>query len=495
MTDTGAESSRLARAEAALASSEERLRLSLQYANIGTWDWDIATGAIYWSEGISYLFGFGAGIPETTYANFLGAVHPDDRQRVVDAVNACVQHDVPYNIEHRVRWPDGSVRWLLERGGVTRDADGAPRHMLGVVQDISERKQAMKSLTESEELFREFAENTEDVFWVRDLRANNMIYVNPAYEKVWGRPCAELLANPLDFLDAVHPDDLDSVRDGMLRQQHGEYFNRRYRILRPDGQVRWVHVHAFPIRNSTGVVYRIGGLARDITQQQQVENDRIRHERTQLQTLVREVHHRIKNHLQGVVGLLDVQANQHPAMASLLNTAILQIRSIALAHGLQGQGSEAELQLCEIVPAVVQSITTTLNSPAAIKSRIDMDWSLRIADIDTVPLALIFNELLVNCLKHRPPDSRDRPVHLHLQEQQGIGRLLLICPGARLPEHFDFEQGVGLGTGLELVKSLLPRDGVTLTFRNIPEGVRCEMTLQTPVVLRGTRAPGNMHDR
>jgi len=66
-----------------------------------------------------------------------------------------------------VVWLDGSMRWLLERGGATRSADGEPLRMLGIVQDITERKQAEKSLTESEELFREFAENTEEVFWVR----------------------------------------------------------------------------------------------------------------------------------------------------------------------------------------------------------------------------------------------------------------------------------------------------------------------------------------
>ena len=491
MTATGAEISRLALAEAALASSEERLRLSLRYANIGTWDWDITTGALYWSEEIGHLFGYGETVPETTYENFLKAIHPDDRQRVMDAVNACVQRNEPYEIEHRVVWPDGRVRWLLERGGVTRSAGGEPLRMLGVVQDITERNQAAKALTESEELFREFAENTEDVFWVRDLRSNRMIYANPAYEKIWGRPCAALLANPLDFLDAVHPDDLNGVREGMLRQQRGEFFNRDYRIIRTDGQIRWVHVHAFPIRNSAGVVYRIGGLARDITRQQELDADRFRHERAQIQTLVREVHHRIKNHLQGVVGLLDEHASRFPVTAPLLNNAIMQIRSIALAHGLQGQGMDAELHLCEIVPAVAQSVAASLNTAAAIETRIDMDWSLRIAETDTVPLALIFNELLINCLKHRPPDSANRPVRLHLHEQQGIGRVMFTCPGARLPESFDFEQGVGLGTGLGLVKSLLPREGVTLTYRNEPDGVCCEMTLRAPVVLRGSRVPGN----
>jgi len=435
---------------------------------------------------------------ETGYHNpaeFLGQrmsgfAMPDDRDRLQTAIDRTAATAGKQRVEASYRDPSGQphpyeihLAPVMHAGQVTA--------LNVIARNITERKQAAKSMTESEDLFREFAENSDDVFWVRDLRSNRMIYVNPAYEKIWGRSCATLLANPLDFLDAVHPDDLNSVREGMLRQQRGEYFNRCYRIIRTDGQIRWVHVHAFPIRNSAGVVYRIGGLARDITLQQQAEADRLRHERAQLQTLVREVHHRIKNHLQGVVGLLDEHASRFPVTAPLLNNAIMQVRSIALAHGLQGQGADAELHLCEIVPAVAQSVAAALNPSAAIEVRIDMAWSLRIADADTVPLALIFNELLVNCVKHRPPVSGNRPVHLHLHAQQGIGRLMFTCPGARLPEFFDFEQGVGLGAGLELVKSLLPREGVALTFRNHPDGVCCEMTLHAPVVHRGSRVPGN----
>lgn len=133
----------------ALRDSEERLRRSQVYANIGTWDWNIATGELYWSERIAPLFGYPAGELDTSYDNFLAAVHPQDRPRVVAAVNACLESGCPYEIEHRCVWPDGTVRWLLERGDVVRAPDGAPAHMLGVVQDITQRKEAELGLAES----------------------------------------------------------------------------------------------------------------------------------------------------------------------------------------------------------------------------------------------------------------------------------------------------------------------------------------------------------
>lgn len=489
---TGMDVTRLIQTEAALVESEERLRLSQRYAKIGTWDWNIVTGALYWSDQIGPLFGFGEDVPETTYENFLKAIHPEDRAKVEDAVRASVEQDTRYSIEHRVVWPDGTVRWLLERGGTIRAANGLPLRMLGVVQDITERKEAETALAESEELFREFAENIEEVFWVRDLRSNLMIYVNPAYESIWGQSRESLLADPLQFLRQIHPDDMPEVREAMQRQQQGEYFNRRYRIRRPDGSIRWVHAQAFPIRDRDGTVYRIGGFVRDITRQQLADEERLHNERVQLQTLVREVHHRIKNHLQGVVGLLHSHVDRTPGASTPLREAIAQVRSIALVHGLQGQNLNAELHLCEMVPAIARSTMDAMSRPGGIEVTIDMGMSLRVADADVVPLALVINELLTNGLKHAPATPPRQPCRLRLLERQGVGTLHLLCPDSRLPERFKYERGIGLGTGLELVKALLPKDGAHLTIENTPQGVHCALTLQPPVVMPGSRVPATV---
>lgn len=142
-------------AEGALEIHKERLRRGQIFANIGTWDWNIQTGELFWSERIGPLFGYAEGELETSYDNFLNAVHPDDRQSVIDAVNNCVTNNAPYDIEHRVAWPDGTVRWLHERGAVVRDDKGIPLHMLGVVQDIHDRKLAEQSLQESKAILSE----------------------------------------------------------------------------------------------------------------------------------------------------------------------------------------------------------------------------------------------------------------------------------------------------------------------------------------------------
>ncbi|MGD1993021.1 MAG: PAS domain-containing protein, partial [Anaerolineae bacterium] len=137
------------RAEEALRRSEERYALAQRAADIGSWDWDIETNELFWSEQIEPIFGFAPGEFEGTYDAFLRAVHPDDRDDVAEAVNACLQDpNCEYAIDHRIIWPNGEVRWVLEMGDVIRDTAGKPIRMLGVVQDITHSKEAEIALAQ-----------------------------------------------------------------------------------------------------------------------------------------------------------------------------------------------------------------------------------------------------------------------------------------------------------------------------------------------------------
>jgi len=131
----------LKRVETELQRSEERYVLAQKAANIGSWDWNIPTNDLYWSEQIEPMFGFRSGEFGATYEAFLNCVHVDDRRFVEDSVTRCIEEQKAYDIEHRIVWPDGQVHWVSETGAVFRDETGQPIRMLGIVQDITLRKQ------------------------------------------------------------------------------------------------------------------------------------------------------------------------------------------------------------------------------------------------------------------------------------------------------------------------------------------------------------------
>ena len=262
-------------------ANEERLDRSQVFANIGTWDWNIQTGTLYWSERIAPLFGYEQGELEHTYDNFLASVHPDDRQYVIDSVTDCVEKGVKYGIEHRVLWPDGTVHWVQESGDVVRDEDdGKPLHMLGVVQDITLRKKAEQALQESEQSLRVAQQIGRIGNWSWDVASGKIFWSDEIYH-IFGYQPGEFEPNYERFMAAVHPDDVERIKQSeQTAAEKGEKQSIDHRIILPDGQVRWVHEEAETIKNNADDVTTLHGTVQDISdriwsEQQQKGNNEI----------------------------------------------------------------------------------------------------------------------------------------------------------------------------------------------------------------------------
>ncbi len=258
------------RAEQVAQAHEERLRRGQLYANIGTWDWNIETGELFWSERIAALFGHAEGDLETSFENFLAAVYPDDRQPVLAALEASIERDIPYEIEHRVVWPDGSVRWLLERGAVLRAANGKAMQMLGVVQDIDDRKRAELALVERERQLREAQSLAGVGNWAADLATNSLFWSDEIY-RIFGHEPGSFAPSVEAFRAAVHPDDRARVRDSEKRAERSGRHDVVHRIVRPDGTVRHVHELAQAEVDTAGHLLRLAGTVQDITEHVQAE--------------------------------------------------------------------------------------------------------------------------------------------------------------------------------------------------------------------------------
>jgi len=139
--------------------------------------------------------------------------------------------------------------------------------------EVVERMVAEKALRESNDRFEQLAATISDVFWLMDITNMRLLYISPAYETVWGRPCSSLYNDPHSWLDAVHPDDHERALTFFDQETRESRYDAEYRIVRPDGEVRHIWDRGYIIRDENGRVARIAGLASDITEKKRLQEE------------------------------------------------------------------------------------------------------------------------------------------------------------------------------------------------------------------------------
>jgi PAS domain S-box-containing protein len=164
----------------------------------------------------------------------------------------------------RVQCRDGKVRTVLI-GCQPFEQGGQQQGICCSLQDVSGMEESKGRQEDREELFRQLTENIREVFWMTNADKSEMLYVSPAYEEVWGATRQSLYEHPASFLDAIHPHDREQVIASLPLQREVGGYNQEYRILLPDGSTRWIRDRAFPILDQKGQVYRIAGIAEDVT--------------------------------------------------------------------------------------------------------------------------------------------------------------------------------------------------------------------------------------
>jgi len=184
-------------------------------------------------------------------------------------IYAAVRDGVARRVSDEVFWRKNGTSFPVEYVSSPIQESGRLVGAVVVFRDITERRRQEDAVRESREMFRQLAENIREVFWLTNPDKYQMLYISPGYEAIWGRTCESLYASPTSWLEAIHPEDRSRVVEAaMTRQVLGEY-DEEYRIVRPDGVIRWVRDRAFPIHDENGVIYRIAGIAEDITDRRQ----------------------------------------------------------------------------------------------------------------------------------------------------------------------------------------------------------------------------------
>ncbi|MGC1394728.1 MAG: PAS domain S-box protein [Coleofasciculaceae cyanobacterium] len=505
--------------EAALRQSEERFRSLV--ANI--------PGIVYrrghdpeWttyfiSQEIEKISGYPiADLLHNQVCSFASLIEPQDRLRVETTISNSIAQKQPYVIEYRAICADKSVKYLYEKGQGVFDKNGNLLWLDGVIFDSTEYKHTQEELRSSEENFRQLTENIREVFFLTTPELDQILYISPAYEEIWGCTTQSLYQKPLSWLDSVHPEDrnrLISTSTRNLKKKHN--FKIDYRIVRPDGLVRWVGMRSILIRNEAEIVTRIAGLVEDITERKQAETEILNalakekelgdlksrfvsvtsHEfRTPLTTIMStaELLEHYEWTKQEKIEQLQLIQDAVRQMLQLLEDILL----IGTADAGQLRFNPEPLELNEFCQHLVSQIEQGANS---ISTNID-ETSFKQASIKLICLErtflacmdkkllrqLLFN-LLSNALKYSPSGgtielkltSKGEQAIFQIQDQ-GLG-----IPKEDQPRLFEFFHRAknvgaisGTGLGLAIVKQCVDIHGGSITVDSeVGSGTRFTVTL------------------
>ncbi|MGL5081062.1 MAG: histidine kinase dimerization/phosphoacceptor domain -containing protein [Microcoleaceae cyanobacterium] len=345
----------------------------------------------------------------------------------------------------------GSARqWQLEE----QNFAAYLAHMISLAMEAYDHTETEIALRQNEELFRQLTENIESVLWMSDPQTQQKIYVSPAYEKIWGRPRREIYQSPQAFFKTIYPED-QRVVFMYFEQQLYDKCDVKYRIVKPDGEIRWIYDQAFPIKDEVGQVYRVSGISADITDRKRSE-EQIQTALKEKEILLKEIHHRVKNNLHIISNLLDLQSDsiQDEHLLHLFEESQNRIRSMALVHEQLYQSDDlGKVNFGDYIHRLVENIFFSLNEDIkAVQPIIEVE-PIQLNLETAIPCGLIINELVTNCFKHAFLDQPSREVHIELyQDEQQKIHLRIWDNGIGIPPEINWEDSSSLG--LKLVRIL-----------------------------------------
>lgn len=372
--------------------------------------------------------------------------------------------------EEQVPHDDGihtyfSVKFPLRR------STGEIYAVCGIATDITQRKQAEEALRIAAVAF-----DSQEGIMVMDADLC-FLRVNQAFTQMTGFlpqdvqctsvSCLSSDMHKVSFYEGIWS---DAKRTGAWQ---GEIW-----IKRKDGSSFPSRSSITAVKDDAGRITHYVGNFTDATSSQLQEQQRLRNEVAHRDALVREVHHRIKNNLQGITGMLRQFAQKSPELAEPINQAIGQVRGISVIHGLQGRASTSTVRLCELTGAIADEIQNLWQTPVALD--IPPGWMpCTIAEPEAVPIALVLNELILNAVKHR--DQEQGPVRIALRKgsQADMVQITITNAGHLLrvevrasPSH----------SGLQLVSALMPHHGASLVTEQRGDEVVTQLELAPPVI-------------
>ncbi|HOT04310.1 MAG TPA: PAS domain S-box protein, partial [Methanolinea sp.] len=476
--------------------NQDRLEKAMEMGNIAWWEMELPSGAVRFHDRKATILGYS---PEQflTYQDFCALLHPDDYERTMNAMRDHLEGRAPrYDVEYRIRTSGNEWRWFHDSGGITsRDPVGSTIVVTGMVVDITSIKAAEEQLREAERRFEEVITHSPDSIFVLEVTVEGhfrMLYMNPVSEQDMGISNASASGK---LLNDIFPEDTSRYLSSRYYEcaERGSPLHYEETWERPEGR-QYYSTTLVPLKDPVGRTTRIIGLSHNITNLKMMESEvralntvleqrviertreleeanralhkEIEHRkaaeeklRTSLDeklTLLREVHHRVKNNLQIIVSLLNLQARYITDEGTLaaIRESQNRVRAMALVHEKLYQTENlSQIDLDEYLRYLGKGLFQFYGATSrGITFSTDLEGI--VVDINTaIPFGLIMNELISNSLKYGFPEKRRGTVSIRVRREGHTLHVEYRDTGVGIPDGLDWKNTPTLG--LRLVNSLV----------------------------------------
>jgi PAS domain S-box-containing protein len=486
-------------AELAQQASEERLRFALDAGRIGAWEWNVRSGRVSWSEGLERLHGLEPGVFDGTYEAFMALVHPDERERLVAAIQCTLETGAPYSLEFRALKGDGSLQWIATQAQLFRDAEGQPDRLVGVSRDITVEKLADLARQESEEKFRTIVEAANEGIWLLNAAAR-VTFVNPRMADMLGFTPEEMLGRHKQ--DFVFEEDRPAVEALVERRRAGISEQVDLRFRHRDGREVWALMVARPLFGASGEFRGILDLLTDITERKQAE-EALREENRRKTEFLAMLAHELRNPLAPIINaveILRVRDAADPIARKQRDVIARNARHLArlvddlLEVSRINEGKIAlrrvRVELAEVVEQAVTSARVLIEERRH-RLAVSVPPEPLVLEADPTRLVQVLVNLLNNAAKYTPEGGE---ISLSASREDGEAVVRVRDNGVGMNPDlqervFDlFVQGErnlartegGLGVGLTLSRRLVELHGGTISARSDGPGRGSEFTVRLP---------------
>lgn len=396
-------------------------------------------------------------------------IPPDERGAKRKIFSNLTADNFPNHYEKFWMHKNGSKRFLAWSDSCITDQSGNVEYVIGTAVDITDKRQAEEALRNSAEKYRTLMEYASDIIIIADLEGN-LIEGNSLALKALGYNRKEFLN--LRVSDIHPPNTLPrNIEHFQILVETGSVTTDDTTLLRRDGSTIPVDINANLIEYQGRKV--AVGFMRDIRARKQLEAEHRQTEQRHREMLVREVHHRIKNNLQGVIGLLRNSFAERQCTDSesekLITRAITQIATIALVHGLQAHYKADQVKICDVTRAIIDQSRNFAPADVHIEFHENISQPALLQEQEAIPLALVINEIMTNAIKHIPAATKNKQVIVELKGGPTEGMdLMVFNSGAQLPKGLNTTERNLSGVGLDLILALLPKQHTSFSLTNDP---------------------------